>query len=92
MPKFVAILTFQNNEERLAIRPKHREYLASLLADGKLILSGPFADESGALIMYQAGSEDEVRAIIAEDPYNQVDAIADLQLKEWKQVFPGEQA
>jgi len=90
MPKYVAILTFQNNDERLAIRPKHREYLASLLEQGKLVLSGPFADESGALIMYQADSEEEVRSIIAADPYTTVNAIADLQLREWKQVFPAD--
>jgi uncharacterized protein YciI len=86
--KFVAILTFQNNDARLQMRPKHREYLASLLEQGKLILSGPFADDSGALIMYEADSEKDVRDIIAADPYTKVDAIADLQVREWKQVYP----
>ncbi len=90
MTKFVAILTFQNEEQRMKIRPKHREYLASLLAEGKLVLSGPFADEKGALIIYEGPSEEDVRAIIAADPYSSVDAIADLQLREWKQVFPHE--
>jgi len=88
MPKFVAILTFQNEEQRLQARPKHREYLASLLEQGKLVLSGPFADDKGALIVYEAESEREVRDIIAADPYSGADAIADLQLREWKQVYP----
>jgi uncharacterized protein len=90
MAKFVAILTFQNEDQRLQVRPKHREYLASLLDQGKLVLSGPFADDKGALIMYEGASEEEVRALIAADPYSSVDAIADLQLREWKQVFPQE--
>jgi uncharacterized protein YciI len=88
MAKFVAILTFQNEEQRLQVRPKHREYLASLLEQGKLVLSGPFADDKGALIMYEAETEGEVRDIIAADPYSDADAIADLQLREWKQVYP----
>jgi hypothetical protein len=86
--KYVVILTFQNEENRLKVRPKHREYLAQLLVEGKLILSGPFADEKGALIMYEADSEDEARALIAADPYYGANAIADLQLREWKQVYP----
>jgi uncharacterized protein YciI len=88
VPKFVAILTFQNEEQRLQARPKHREYLAGLLEQGKLVLSGPFADDTGALILYEANSEEEVRDIIAADPYTGADAIADLQLREWKQVYP----
>ncbi|MFL5761621.1 MAG: YciI family protein [Thermomicrobiales bacterium] len=88
MPKFVAILRFQNNEQRLHVRPRHREYLGSLLAEGKLVLSGPFADDSGALIIYEAESEKEVRDLIAADPYTSVDAIGDLQVREWKQVLP----
>jgi uncharacterized protein YciI len=90
MPKFVAIVTFQNNEQRLQVRPKHREYLASLLDQGKLVLSGPFADDTGALMMYEASSEDEVRSLISADPYTAADAIGDLQLREWRQVFPTE--
>jgi uncharacterized protein YciI len=92
MPKFVAIVTFQNEEQRLQIRPKHREYLASLLDQGKLVLSGPFADDTGALIMYEASSVDEVKSLIAADPYTAADAIGNLQLREWKQVFPPESA
>jgi uncharacterized protein YciI len=88
MPKFVAILTFQNEEQRLKVRPQHREYLASLLEQGKLVLSGPFADDTGAMIMYEAETEEEVREIIAGDPYTAADAIAELQLREWKQVYP----
>ena len=88
MPKFVALLTFKNEYQRLQVRPKHREYLASLLEQGKLVLSGPFADDSGALIIYEADKEEEVREFIAADPYTAADAIAELELREWKQIYP----
>jgi uncharacterized protein YciI len=89
MAKFVSIISFSaDTEKRLDIRPKHREYLAYLLEQGKLHESGPFADDSGALIIYEAADEAEARAIIAADPYAGTGVIADLQLREWKRVLP----
>jgi uncharacterized protein YciI len=89
MAKFVSIITFSTDlEKRLAIRPKHREYLTKLLEEGKLHESGPFADDAGALIIYEVADEAEARAIIDADPYSGTGVIADLQLREWKRVFP----
>jgi uncharacterized protein YciI len=89
MAKYVAILTFADNEStRLAIRPKHREYLRGLFNQGKLAASGPFTDDTGALIIYEAADEAEARALIAADPYTPAGVVADLKLKEWKQVLP----
>jgi uncharacterized protein YciI len=68
MALYVAWVTFANHEERLKIRPTHRRYLAQLLEQGKLVASGPFTDDSGALFCYQAENEDEVRALMAHDP------------------------
>ncbi len=88
MAKFAAILTFGNTEQRLAARPAHREYLKSLLDSGKLAASGPWVDESGALIIYEAADEAEVRKLMAADPYNNGEIITNVELKEWHQVFP----
>ena len=89
MAKFVSIITFSaDTEKRLEIRPKHREYLTQLLEQGKLHESGPFVDDTGALIIYEAADETEARALIAADPYAGTGVIADSQLREWKRVFP----
>ena len=88
MAKFAAILTFGNTEQRLTARPAHREYLKSLLDSGKLAASGPWVDESGALIIYDAADEAEVRTLMAADPYNSGEIITNVELKEWHQVFP----
>ena len=88
MAKFAAILTFGNTEQRLAARPAHREYLKSLLDSGRLVASGPWIDESGALIIYEGGDEAEVRALIDADPYNSGEIVKSVELKEWNQVFP----
>ena len=87
MAIYAAWVTFANDEERLRIRPKHREYLDSLLSDGRLVESGPFADESGALLVYEAGSEDEVRQIMAADPYDSVGAFGTVEIREWRRIY-----
>ena len=88
MAKFVAILRFGDGGQRLAARPRHREYLRGLFEQGKLLESGPFGDDSGALIVYEAADEAEARALIAADPYTDAGVVADLQLREWKRVLP----
>jgi uncharacterized protein YciI len=90
MAKFVSLLTFDkaDEERRLGVRPAHREYLKSLFDQGKLVLSGPFADDSGALIIYEAADEAEARTIIGADPYTTANVVASLQLKEWRQIYP----
>lgn len=50
--KFAAVIEYMADAEKIqAIRPKHREYLAGIKAQGKLFASGPFTDGSGALII-----------------------------------------
>ena len=88
MAKFVALLTYGNHELKNATRPRHREYLRSLLEQGKLVASGPFADDSGALIIYEAADEAEARSILANDPFSEGDVIAKSELKQWNRVLP----
>lgn len=89
MAKFVALVTFfPDTEKRLAVRPTHREYLKSLFDAGKLHESGPYLDDSGALIIYEAADEAEARSLLANDPYTPAGIIASVDLKEWNRVFP----
>jgi uncharacterized protein YciI len=88
LAKFIALLTFGDEEQRLATRPRHREYLRSLLEQGKLVASGPFADDSGALLIYEAADEAEARALLAADPYNEGRILAGVELKQWNRVLP----
>ncbi len=88
MAKFAYMFTFADNtEERLATRPAHREYLAGLLEQGKLVASGPFVDDTGALIIYEAADEAEVRELIANDPYSEIGVAASWTLNEWNRVY-----
>lgn len=74
------------NERRLAARPRHREYLTRLRAEGKLVNAGPFGTDTGALLLYRADSEAEVRQILADDPYP-AEVYEIVTLQEWKPLF-----
>lgn len=90
MAKFAVILTYDpaDTERRQAIRPTHREYLKSLAERGKLLHSGPWADDSGALIIYEAESLDEAREILAGDPFSTEGIARNAVIKEWNRVLP----
>ncbi|MDP9359381.1 MAG: YciI family protein [Chloroflexota bacterium] len=89
MAKFAAIVTFGDAEKRLETRPRHRAHLQQLLAEGKLHESGPWADDSGALIIYEAADQTEAQALLDADPYTAVDGIiTDVRLLEWNRIFP----
>src|SRR4051794_18087200 len=68
LAKFVLLVKIGDQAARDAARPKHREYLTQLFADGKLIEAGPFKDGKGSLFIYEAADEAEARAIFAADP------------------------
>jgi uncharacterized protein YciI len=88
MARFVLQLSFKNNARRLEVRPAHREYLRSLLDQGRLVTAGPFADDTGALLVYEAADEAEVRDILAADPYTAADVYDIEQLREWRPILP----
>lgn len=56
-------------ERRLAARPAHREWLASLKADGRLVQAGPYVDGQAALLVFDVVDEAALDELLAEDPY-----------------------
>ena len=85
--KYAAVVQYGNRERIAEVRPAHRQYLTQLKQQGKLWASGPFTDDSGALIIYEAESEDEVRRLIENDPFRRAGVFASLELRHWNQVF-----
>ena len=86
--KFAAFHRYTPDKEKIAAaRPKHREYLQGLLAAGKLVLAGPFLDDSGALIVYEAADAEAATQIIKGDPFFAAGVFAGWELRPWKTVF-----
>ena len=70
-----------------AHRPAHRAYLTKLLDEGKLFASGPYADGSGALIVYEADTQDEADALLKADPFHQAGVFLKWTMRPWKVIF-----
>ena len=88
MALFTATLTYTDDNEKIQqVRPTHRKYLQTLVDSGKLHESGPFTDDSGALIIYIADSEADARELLANDPFTINGVITEAVVKEWKIVM-----
>jgi uncharacterized protein YciI len=86
--KYAAIIEYAQDKAKIAeIRPVHRQYLASLRERGQLAASGPFTDDSGALIIYEASSREEAEQFLQADPFNKGGIFLRYQLRPWNPVI-----
>lgn len=81
-------LSFDDDPRRLEARPAHRELLAGLHADGRLVMAGPWADETGALLVF-ATDRDGLAEIMAADAYYSTPGVTVVGVREWAPVFGG---
>jgi uncharacterized protein len=88
MPRFAAILEYSDDvNRRLEIRPSHRDYLRGLLESVKLHEAGPFADDTGSIIVYDVADLSEAQEILANDPFAQNGIIVGATIQEWNVVM-----
>ena len=86
--KFAAIIEYLQDKARIAeLRPVHRQYLTSLRERGQLVASGPFTDDSGALIIYEAPTREEAEKLLQGDPFHQGGVFVRWQLRPWNPVI-----
>ena len=85
-PLYALQLAFSDDPARLAQRPAHRERLAELAADGRLLAAGPWSDDSGALLVFVVDNRDELDAILRSDPYYSAPGVTVASLEEWNPV------
>lgn len=67
-------------------RPAHRDWLRSLVDDGRLVVSGPFEDGSGALLIFRVDDEAALKSLLAEDPFAHNALIEAVRAVEWNPV------
>ena len=86
--KFAAIIEYTQDRTRIAeIRPVHRQYLTSLREKGRLVASGPFTDDSGALIIYEADNREAAEKLLEGDPFHKNGIFQRYQLRPWNPVI-----
>lgn len=84
---FVVELAFDEGPERIAARPAHRKRLRDLHAAGVVVGAGPFSDESGALLIFDVASEEELAEIIDADPYYRTPGVTIVRRQRWSPVM-----
>ena len=86
--KFAAIIEYSQDKAKIAeVRPVHRQYLATLKAKGQLAASGPFTDDYGALIIYEAATKEEAEAFLKGDPFNSAGIFVKYVIRPWNPVI-----
>jgi uncharacterized protein len=70
-------------------RAAHRDYLRGLADRGVLLVSGRFGPDEppGALLMVRAGSKDDIRALVADDPFSVHGVVAEAEMIEWEPLI-----
>ncbi len=74
-------------EKRTPYRQTHLDGLAKQKESGVLITVGPTKDVTKVFAIYEADSEESVRALVESDPYWQNGIWTEYTVKEWIQVF-----
>jgi uncharacterized protein YciI len=86
--KFAAVIEYIQDKSKIAeLRPMHRQYLASLKEKGQLAASGPFTDDYGALIIYEAATKEEAEALLNADPFNKAGIFVSYVMRPWNPVI-----
>ncbi len=80
---YVIELRFADDPRRLAARPAHRERLAALRGAGRLVMAGPWADDSGALLVFR----DDPADVLAGDPYYSTPGVTVVGVREWRPLM-----
>lgn len=78
----------EGQSKRKTLRPTHLERLKRLESEGKLVLAGPFSDQSGSLIIMEANSIEEARSFIQKDPYVEHGVFEKVEVRPFTMVFP----
>lgn len=90
MKYFAATYTYSEKSIVDATRPAHREFIASQLALGRIVGSGPYAGGDQALIILQlpdTATDKDASAVLDEDPYTVARALAAREIREWNPVM-----
>jgi len=89
MPQFAVEYTYIEDSDAIRDehRPRHREWLRGLYDDGKLLLSGPFADGTGGHLIFSAADADWLAGLLKADPFNEVGVVANVRIKAWSPII-----
>lgn len=79
-----------DSEAVVELRPTHREFIATLLAEGNIVGSGPFTDgEGGALIVIalpEGSNLVDAETLMNNDPFYKEGVLENRTIQTWNPV------
>ena len=63
---------------------EHAAFIDQLVADGFILMGGPFVDEGGAMLIVNADDENEVRQKLKRDPWIEHGILKVESVKRWR--------
>ena len=78
MYAFVALKYLAPLERIQQTVEKHRAYLRELLAQGKMVCSGPFVPREGGGLLLRIENPAEIAPLLARDPYHLEGLVSDI--------------
>ena len=73
--------------KRDEVRPAHRAFLAEAQSRGELLVSGPWVNNTGALLIFETEDEDALKALLEHDPYAEADLVSRVRINEYTPVL-----
>ncbi|HET8600946.1 MAG TPA: YciI family protein [Segeticoccus sp.] len=90
MTHFLLEYRYVDQNARMAAREEHLAYMRRLHAEGSVLLAGPIADDSGAVVVFRAADEAAAQQFVDDDPYTAAGATTGHVLREWRVVIPAQ--
>ncbi len=89
MSHWVLEYRYADPDARARVRPDHLAYMTGLHERGVVVMAGPVGDGGGAMVVLRADSQEQVREVIANDPYTAAGVGADHSIRPWTVAIGG---
>ena len=80
---WIVELEFSNAPERLDDRPAHRARMKDLHDKGIVRMAGPFANDSGAVIVFDVPDRVTLNHLLDGDPYMSTPGVSIVAIRQW---------
>jgi hypothetical protein len=75
-----------------ALWAEHADFMNALAREGFVVLGGPLGAGEEVLLVIDAGSEEEIRARLAEDPWSETGLLVIGPVERWTILLDGRSA
>jgi len=85
MKYFAVFLPMLDEQQSKDYREEHLKFLEDLRNKDIIIMNGRFTDGAGGLVIYKGKDQDEIKALVEQDPYV-IYGARSYEMHEWEMV------